>query len=347
MLALLQFLQNLIGKRSFQVMAVITVVAIAAVELTSVFRNYLETYIQKQTADQSAAMQLALQQEKTALAIKAAEDAKRAAADAQNAEAIARESTLRQEAERREKQALADKADADRRNAEAIARESTLRQEAERREKQALADKADADRRNAEAVANNSEDMQRALADKTRAEATKTGYEAIKAQMMACVFDPSACNAHQRKVTTANDVGRRMWDLNQDLQKNLETVTVPPAKAQDAEPPRAAPPPATAQSAKTPPAFDCNKAFYSVEYVICSSPQLMEAEARLEDANNAARAVRETTGQHAWWTESFGQSCGLPAKGRPSPAKISASQNCVADAMNQRIHALQSVAAQN
>ena len=142
MLALLQFLQNLIGKRSFKVMAVITVVSIAAVELTGVFRNYLDTYNQKQIADQAAAMQLALQQEKTALAIKAAEDAKRAAADAQNAQAIARESTLRQEAERREKQALADKADADRRNAEAIARESTARQEAERREKQAIADNA-------------------------------------------------------------------------------------------------------------------------------------------------------------------------------------------------------------
>ena len=103
-------------------------------------------------------------------------------------------------------------------------------------------------------------------------------------------------------------------------------------------------PPATAQSARTPPQFDCSKAALGVEYVICSSPQLMEAEARLEDANNAARAVRGTTGQHAWWTETFGQSCGLPAKGKPSPAKISASQNCVANAMNQRISALQAIA---
>ena len=84
-----------------------------------------------------------------------------------------------------------------------------------------------------------------------------------------------------------------------------------------------------------------------MEHVICSSPQLVEAEARLEDAARAARNVRGDdvkTEQHAWYTKIFVQSCGLPAKGRPSPAKIHASQNCVAEAINQRISALQSVA---
>ena len=68
-------------------------------------------------------------------------------------------------------------------------------------------------------------------------------------------------------------------------------------------------PPATAQSARTPPAFDCSKAFFGVEFVICSSPQLVEAEARLEDAYHAARNVRgddEIKYQRAWYTKIFG-----------------------------------------
>jgi hypothetical protein len=162
MLALLQFLQNLIGKRSFKVMAVITVVSIAAVELTGVFRNYLDTYIRKQTADQAAAMQLALQQEKTALAIKAAEDAKRAAFDAQTAEAIAHESALRQEAERREKQALADKADAERRTADEVAANAKLRQREEALLAAATAREKEAAAITAAAVAKNSEALQAA-----------------------------------------------------------------------------------------------------------------------------------------------------------------------------------------
>jgi hypothetical protein len=72
----------------------------------------------------------------------------------------------------------------------------------------------------------------------------------------------------------------------------------------------------------------------------------MEAEARLEDANRAARAARGKTDQRAWYTNIFGQSCGLPDKGRPSPAVIRASRDCVAQAISQRISALQ-IAAQN
>ena len=145
-------------------MVVIAVVSGIAIELSGAARGVLDTYNQKQIADQAAAMQLALQQEKTALAIKAAEDAKRAAFDAKTAEAIARESALRQEAERREKQALADKADADRRTAEAVAQESALRQEAERREKEGLA-------QTATAAGNNADRLKAAEAQKLEAEA--------------------------------------------------------------------------------------------------------------------------------------------------------------------------------
>ena len=92
-------LQNLIGKRSFKVMAV---VAIAAVGLTGVFRNYLDTYIQKQAATYAeqkakgeADVATATAREKEAQAQLAAEVAANAKfrelAEAQLAEASARE----------------------------------------------------------------------------------------------------------------------------------------------------------------------------------------------------------------------------------------------------------------
>jgi hypothetical protein len=104
-------------------------------------------------------------------------------------QAIARESALRQEAERREKQALAEKTAADQRTAEAIANESRLRQDAERREKQALAElatikaqnapqrergeaeKLDGEGRNAQAVGRYSDKRQAAEAEKARLDA--------------------------------------------------------------------------------------------------------------------------------------------------------------------------------
>jgi hypothetical protein len=95
-----------------------------------------------------------------------------------------------------------------------------------------------------------------------------------------------------------------------------------------------------------PSSFDCSKAFLSVDYVICSSPQLMAAEARLEDAYRAARAARGDdvkTAQRAW-VKSYGPSCGLPAKGQPSPTEIRASRDCVTKAISERTSALQAAA---
>lgn len=453
-------------------MVVLAAVSIIVLEFTNVARNFYETSNQKQIADQSPAMQLALQQEKTALAIKAAEDAKRAAFDAQNAEAIARESTLRQEAERREKQALADKAGAERRTAEAVAREATLRQEAERREKQALADnapqqqkglaeKAEGEGESAKAIAHYAEEKARADALLAKAKAAeevvmaraytgnphfgeeaqsgqdaashkegeflvyqgvsfslgrrsaeraandnacrqsclnktnftcvggtffrKSGscslYEKMNVQSVArdpdavgfvrtntevievvgAVVQPKAgvapASAHNAS-SASGDVGGRLFNQNWAAANRLAGGTGDPAHDgifAKAEPQAAAPPPApaaaqpaTMQSARTPPAFDCRNATLGVDHVICSSPQLVEAEARLEDAYRAARAVRGDdmkTEQRAW-AKTYGPSCGLPAKGRPSPALISASQNCVAQAIRQRIHDLETVTAQ-
>jgi hypothetical protein len=103
----------------------------------------------------------------------------RSTSEGMSTQAVAREAALRQEAERREKQALAEKADADRRTAEAIANESRLRQEAERREKQALAEKADADRINAESIARESALRQEA---ERREKQAVADLAAIKAQ---------------------------------------------------------------------------------------------------------------------------------------------------------------------
>jgi chemotaxis protein histidine kinase CheA len=449
MLALLTFLQNLVGRRTLLVMVVLAAVSIIGIEFTNVARNFYETSNQKQIAEQAAAMQLALQQEKTALAIKAAEDAKRAAFDAKTAEAIARESALRQEAERREKQALADKADADRRTAEAVARESALRQEAERREKEGLA-------QTATAAGNNADRLKAAEAQKLEAEAAyqtwlteaitgrrvatkdddaaahkngeflvyeglsftlgrhsaeraandrecrqsclnKTNFTCVggtffresqsctlyeKMNVQSVVRDPDAVGfvrtntevievvgavvqpkrgvapARAQNASAASDtVGRRMYERNLCAADRLMGHTSitdgvgcheKPDAPQPA-PPRpiaAAPSPAAMQSARMPPAFHCSNAFFGVEFVICSSPQLVEAEARLEDAARAARGNDVKTDQRAWYTKIFVQSCGLTAKGRPSPDKIRASQNCVAEAISQRIHALETVTAQ-
>lgn len=105
-------------------------------------------------------------------------------------------------------------------------------------------------------------------------------------------------------------------------------------------------PTAAAQVMRTPSAFDCNKATLGVDYVICSSPQLLDAEARLEDAYRAARAVRGDDVKIAQraWAKSYGPNCGLPAKGQPTPAEIRATHDCVARAINQRTSTLQATA---
>ena len=121
-----------------------------------------------------------------------------------------------------------------------------------------------------------------------------------------------------------------------------------PAPAPAPPPAPAAVPQATAQGMRTPTAFDCSKATLGVDYVICANPQLLDLEARLEDAYRAAHAVggdNVKMTQRAW-AKSYGPGCGLPAKGQPSSAEIRSSRDCVARAMNQRIGALQA-AAQN
>jgi len=116
-------LQNLIGKRGFKVLAVITVVAIAAVELTGVFRNYLDTYIQKQAATYA-------EQKAKAEADVATATAREKEAQAQLAAEVAANAMLRQAAEAQLAEASAREKEAMAITAAAIARNSPERQRA-------------------------------------------------------------------------------------------------------------------------------------------------------------------------------------------------------------------------
>ena len=94
---------------------------------------------------------------------------------------------------------------------------------------------------------------------------------------------------------------------------------------------------------RTPTAFDCAKASMGSDYVICASPQLMDAEARLEDALHAAHVAKgdEVMTEQWAWIKRYGADCGLPLKGRPADEKIQGAAGCVRSAMEQRIKELQ------
>ena len=105
---------------------------------------------------------------------------------------LSRVNHVRQEAERREKQALADKAGAERRTAEAVAREATLRQEAERREKQALADNAPQQQKGLAEKAEGEGESTKAIAhyaeEKARADALLAKAKAAEEVVMARAY---------------------------------------------------------------------------------------------------------------------------------------------------------------
>ena len=79
------------------------------------------------------------------------------------------------------------------------------------------------------------------------------------------------------------------------------------------------------------------------DYVICASPELMDAEARLEDAYKAAHAARgDGVKAEQWaWIKRYGADCGLPLRGRPRPGQIDGARDCVAEAINDRLRQLQ------
>ena len=63
-----------------------------------------------------------------------------------------------------------------------------------------------------------------------------------------------------------------------------------------------------------------------------ASPELMDAEARLEDAYAAARlgANADRVKSEQWdWIKRYGPDCGLPMRARPSPELIDSAASCV------------------
>src|SRR6202040_3823994 len=91
------------------------------------------------------------------------------------------------------------------------------------------------------------------------------------------------------------------------------------------------------------PKLDCSQASMGSDFVICSSNQLLDAEARLEDAYHAARAsggdsVRK---DQIAWMKSYGHDCGLPLRGRPAPRLIEGAKDCIFAAIMKRVSELQ------
>ena len=93
-----------------------------------------------------------------------------------------------------------------------------------------------------------------------------------------------------------------------------------------------------AATLRKPTMFDCTKASMGTDFVICAFPDLLDAEANLEDAYKAARAARGDvvrTEQIAWMKR-YGPDCGLPLRGRPSSNRIDDARECVLSAMKKR-----------
>jgi uncharacterized protein YecT (DUF1311 family) len=89
--------------------------------------------------------------------------------------------------------------------------------------------------------------------------------------------------------------------------------------------------------------FDCiNGKHLGTDYVICASPELVDAEARLEDAYDAAHATKGQVvhSEQRSWIKRYGPDCGLPRYGRPAPTLITSAAPCVLSAMESRIRQL-------
>jgi uncharacterized protein YecT (DUF1311 family)/tetratricopeptide (TPR) repeat protein len=96
-------------------------------------------------------------------------------------------------------------------------------------------------------------------------------------------------------------------------------------------------------------AFDCSKAFLSVDYTICAYPELLEAESDLEEAyhtlrNSSAQNPEKVKDDQRRWIKGFGPSCGLPDKGKPSSAEMRGTRDCVWKALKDRTAYLKSFA---
>jgi uncharacterized protein YecT (DUF1311 family) len=131
---------------------------------------------------------------------------------------------------------------------------------------------------------------------------------------------------------------------NDDAARAAMTASLPKVAAEQIPTPTPSIEPSpTPTSLRTPTAFNCAKQHLGADFVICASPELMDAEARLEDAYQAARAAKgDDVKTEQWaWIKNFGPHCGLPLRGRPASNQIQGAAGCVRDAMEQRIRELQ------
>ncbi len=82
--------------------------------------------------------------------------------------------------------------------------------------------------------------------------------------------------------------------------------------------------------------FDCEKAKRPVEYVICSSTELIDAESIFEKSYNSAKAdldddsKKKLSKNYKQWWKQLGPRCGLSnQKEHPSPELIEQTKDCV------------------
>ena len=114
-----------------------------------------------------------------------------------------------------------------------------------------------------------------------------------------------------------------------------------PATEAKAEP---SPPASSPSTLRTPANFDCvNGKHMGADWVICASPELLDMEARLEDAYKAAHAARGDVVHHEQieWMKQHGTDCGLPYRGRPASERIEGAKDCIMANMRKRLAELQ------
>lgn len=154
------------------------------------------------------------------------------------------------------------------------------------------------------------------------------------------------------KAITDDFAELRKAGLSNPLMKEIETAFAPPppvappaTQPQQVDPPAKdeADLPSRASALRTPTLFNCDKATLGSDYVICASAELMDAEARLEDAYIAARDQRGdgVKLEQRAWIKRFGPDCGLEYRGRPDDMTIHAAAPCIGRALESRITELQ------
>jgi uncharacterized protein YecT (DUF1311 family) len=90
-------------------------------------------------------------------------------------------------------------------------------------------------------------------------------------------------------------------------------------------------------------AFDCNKAYLRVDFVICSSSEALSANGELTQLWNQVNEQLDSSqksallGDQRQWISEYGARCNVPGHGRPKISTIQAATHCVINQINERI----------